>query len=331
MEPLWRIEMLGWLRVVPAGGASPGETARVLAQFRSRRSAMLLAYLAVGHPGGGRCQRSHPREVLIETLWPDAAGNAGRTCLRTELCWLRRRLEPPGVPPGSVLLTEGDTVRLNPAAYTTDVAVFDRALCSAAAAGTEGERSRWLAEAVRAYGGELLPGYFDPWVVPERLRLAEAFLHAVHQLVLDREAAGDREGALRWAWQAVSVDPLREESHADLSRLLATDGRPEEVLGHYRERLLRRVLTGAPEGGPAPDRAGRGRALQQRLSGLTAEIEALRRQLALKTAEVEALSRRLAEEAGEFGGAWEKAAIRAAESAGLGAGPAPAEQELHWE
>jgi DNA-binding SARP family transcriptional activator len=331
MEPLWHIEMLGWLRAVPRAGSGHCETARPVARFRSRRAAALLAYLALAHSAETRCQRPHPRELLIELLWPDAAGNAGRCSLRTELCWLRQRLEPSGVPAGAVLLTEGDTVRLNPAAYTTDVAAFEKALRSAATAGTGVERARWLTEAVGEYRGELLPGQFDPWVAPERLRLAEAFLQAVHQLVVEREAAGDRDGALRCAWQAVGVDPLREENHADLTRLLATNGRPEEVLSLYRERLLERVLSGVPDAGPASGSAARERALRQRLCVLTAETAELRRQLAVKAAEVEELNRRLAEERAEAGKLWEEAAARTAEAGVLPFRLAPADRELRWE
>jgi DNA-binding SARP family transcriptional activator len=255
MEPLWRIEMLGGLRVVPAEERAGG---RILTRFRSRRGAALLAYLAY-HP-----RHPHPREGLIELLWPEAPVTAGRGSLRTELCWLRRALEPPGVPAGSVLLTDGDAVGLNPAACLTDVAAFEGALRSAAGRGAE--RARWLAAAVERYRGELLPGICEAWVVPERLRLLDGFLDAVDELARDREAAGDRAGALQWAWRAAGIDPLGE-------------------------------MAGAERGGvcrPCPvSLADREQSLRQQLCARTAEVEALRRQLAAQTEAAETLRRRL--------------------------------------
>src|SRR5260370_5952457 len=182
METVRRIEMLGWLRATEAD--------RVIAHFRTRKTAALLAYLAY-HP-----QLSHPREVLIELLWPETPAKAGRLRLRSELCWLRQRFEPPGVPAGTILLTDGDTLRLNPAACVTDVAAFETAMRSAA--GARADTIRWLTEAVNLYRGELLPGHFEAWVLPERLRLVEAFLGAMHELVAEREQADDLPRALQW-------------------------------------------------------------------------------------------------------------------------------------
>src|SRR5229473_4658723 len=104
----WRIEMLGWLRAVQGD--------RVVTHFRSRKVAALLAYLAY------HSQRSHPREELVELLWPECDPAAGRHRLCQALYSLRCQLEPPGVPSGAVLLSNRATVQLNPAACITDVA-----------------------------------------------------------------------------------------------------------------------------------------------------------------------------------------------------------------
>ena len=109
MSGIWRIEMLGGLR------AARGD--RPVLRFPTRKTALLLAYLAL-HPG-----RFHPREALAEMLWPDVPQEAQRHNLRLTLSRLRTVFSPD-------TLIEADrlTVRLNPAAFTTDVREFEQAV-----------------------------------------------------------------------------------------------------------------------------------------------------------------------------------------------------------
>src|SRR5262249_21828473 len=120
LETIWQIELLGGLQ------ATAGE--RVVNRFRTRKTAALLAYLAF-HP------RSHPREELIERHWPECDPLRARRSLRTALSALRRQLEPPDIPPGSVIQADRTDVALRPAAVITDVALFEAALRAAEAAG----------------------------------------------------------------------------------------------------------------------------------------------------------------------------------------------------
>src|SRR5439155_11616636 len=84
----------------------------------------------------------------------------------------------------------------------------------------DAERLRCLTQAADRYGGELLPGYFESWIIPERQRLADAYLQLLEELVTHHEQAGDLHGALQFAWKAVAADALREESQYHLIRLL---------------------------------------------------------------------------------------------------------------
>src|SRR5262245_5825035 len=123
MEPGWRVELLGGLRVCR------GE--QTVSHFRTRKMGDLLAYLAYFR------QRTHPREVLIELLWPEADLDAGRHNLSMALSFLRQLLEPPGVPDSSILVADRHCVGLRRAAVATDVAEFEAALQAAASAGPE--------------------------------------------------------------------------------------------------------------------------------------------------------------------------------------------------
>src|SRR5712692_1297104 len=254
-EGRWRIELLGGLRATQRN--------RVIERFRSQKTGVLLAYLAY------HCHRTHQREALIELLWPACEPHSGRQRLSTALSWLRHQLEPlPRSGPmlaGAVLIADRASVRLNPEAITTDVAEFQTA-CSAGLppggsadrkvgattakhAGSSAEETECLAQAVELYPGELLPGYFDDWVLQERQWLAERYFAALGQLLAHLERASEFERALDYARRGVSADPLREEAHRDLIRLLAAVGQPAAALRQYQEleRLLKEQLDATPE------------------------------------------------------------------------------------
>src|SRR5437762_7077406 len=109
-------------------------------------------------------------------------------------------------------------------------------------------RVRGLAAAVALCGGGLVPGFSEAWVRQERGHVAASYLQALQQLAAAREQAGDLEGAVAAARQAVQTDPLREEAHYTLMRLLAALGRPAACLQQYEalERLLREELDETP-------------------------------------------------------------------------------------
>lgn len=141
----WRITLLGKI-----GATREGVT---VARFESSRAVALLARLAL-FPN-----RSHPREELVELLWPEVEPEVGRTRLRHTLRTLRGPLET-GLPAGSVLVADRSSVRVNPEAVTTDVAEFERAV-----------RNKDVEGARKLYAGELLPGLYDDWILEERYRL----------------------------------------------------------------------------------------------------------------------------------------------------------------
>src|SRR5579871_3584427 len=109
---MWSIQLMGGL-----AARSPQQQ---LTRFRTQKAAALLAYLAF--------HRSHqPRETLIDILWPEIEPEVGRHNLSRALSFLRHRLEPPDMSPGTVILAERFSVQLNPQALTTDVHQFEQA------------------------------------------------------------------------------------------------------------------------------------------------------------------------------------------------------------
>jgi DNA-binding SARP family transcriptional activator len=236
MNARCRIELFGGLRM------QHGD--QIITRFRTRKTAELLAYLAYYR------QRAHPREVLIELLWPECDVDAGRHSLSVALSALRAQLEPPGTGvEGAILVADRHCVGLNPALVTTDVAEFEMALKSAAHTDEAAQRAQALATAVELNGGEFLPGYYEDWIFPEQQRLEELFFQALRQLIVYHERGGDFDRALHYALRSVSRDRLREEAHREVIRLYIAAGQPEAALSHYREleRLLKAEMEVTPD------------------------------------------------------------------------------------
>ena len=156
MHARWQIRLLGTLEA--------RQEDVVLSRFTTSRVASLLARLAL-------FPRAHSREELAGTLWPDADADAGRLNLRVALLSLRRQMEPPGVVTGSILITDRNSIQLNPQACVCDAVQFEAALRDADRAASVSRKRDALCHAVSLYGGELLPGFYDEWILEERDRL----------------------------------------------------------------------------------------------------------------------------------------------------------------
>ncbi len=151
------------VRVLGERSAVDDATGEVLT--RSARSIALVAYLAL-HRG-----TPQPRVRIAEAFWPDSAQQQSLTNLRRELHQLRRL---PGAGEAVVVsgtdLTwtgEGDVV----VDLVEHLTARDRALVHATdGPGTLLEHGEL---ALAAYGGDLLPGLYDEWVLAQRASLVE--------------------------------------------------------------------------------------------------------------------------------------------------------------
>ncbi len=148
----------------------------LLAPPESARAVSLLAFLLV-HRGVPQ-----PRRRVAFLLWPDSTEAQARTNLRKALHTLRHAL-PDG-------FLDGDTQTLRwrtDAPYTLDVEAFEAGL----------ERGDVRA-AVAAYGGELLDGSYDEWVLAERERLRDRYLDASNGSPASRTASSTPSGWCAW-------------------------------------------------------------------------------------------------------------------------------------
>ncbi len=208
------------------GGLQVQQGSRRISRFRTYKTGALLAYLAF-YP-----HVPHSREVLAELFWPDS--QEGRLSLRVSIGSLRRQLEPPDAAVGAILVADRASLSVNPSAVRVDVAEFEEALRTVASAAPQ-ERLEGLARAVELYRGPLLPGYYEDWILPERDRLAEAYVGALHQLCALLESSEDRNAALAYGHRAIIAAPFEEKAHVALMRVYAEAGRPADAVRHYEK------------------------------------------------------------------------------------------------
>ena len=192
MDTLWHFRLFGTLEA--------RQETLIISRFATSRVAALLARLAL------LPHRAHSREELAGLLWPDADTEAGRLNLRVALLALRRQLEPFGCPPGSILVTDRTSIRLHPQICTSDAAEFEAALRGAARSASQAQKREKLDQALLlCEGGELLPGFYDEWILEERERLqalcedAKAQHRALSPAPVSAAAPGAASGSPRGA------------------------------------------------------------------------------------------------------------------------------------
>jgi len=173
-----------------------------------KRRIALLAVLAVAR------RRPVGRDRLLGLLWPEHPADAARHTLSENLYVLRKELGD------GVFVAVGDELALAPGVIGTDVAAFEEAL-----------EERRLEDAVAAYGGPLLDGFyvsdapeFERWVDGERDRLARAYAQALEALATAAEGEGRLLDAAEWWRRLASHDPCSSRVALRLAGVLDSAG-----------------------------------------------------------------------------------------------------------
>lgn len=172
------------------------------------------------------------RAHLAGLLWPDTAEERAMSSLRTALWRLRQEGSCP-------VLTAGDTVRLDP---VVGLDVDD--LVRTAGRVRDGADPRRAATVLTAGRHDLLPGWYDEWVLLERERLRQLRLHMLEEIARSHLRAGQHGEALQAALEAVRAEPLRETPHRLIVETHLAEGNVYEALQAfyvYRDLLLREL------------------------------------------------------------------------------------------
>jgi DNA-binding SARP family transcriptional activator len=184
--------------------AAAGLTLHLLAGFALERSGepvvvpatgqRLLAYLALR-------DGSAPRSEVAEALWLDTTSEHASASLRTTLWRLPRPGGAPLVSTGNGTLLVAPDVRVDVWRLRAALEVVD-------------DDPRAVVEQVgAALGADLLPGWFDEWVLLARERHRQRRLHALEKLSHALSGVGSHAEAVDLGLAAVEAEPLRESAH----------------------------------------------------------------------------------------------------------------------
>jgi DNA-binding SARP family transcriptional activator len=199
-------------------------------------SQRLLAYVALH---GGRVDRRR----AAGTLWPCGTDDRAAGNLRSALWRLRSA--------GIEMIEADKTVLWLTPGTVTDV----QQLCDWAGRAIEGRGSdtdlhilQWNPEAA-----DILPGWYDDWVICERERIRQRLLHGLEAVGRELLLARRPADAIEAAMCAVRIEPLRESAQQLLIEAHLAERNYGEALRTYRTyaRLLRQELGIAP--GPVLD------------------------------------------------------------------------------
>lgn len=92
--------------------------------------------------------------------------------------------------------------------------------------------------------GELLPGWYDDWVLAERERIRQIWIHLLEDASEELLRRGRYTLALHQALRALVAEPLRESANRLVIRVHLAEGNTVEARRHYLacRRLLRSEL-----------------------------------------------------------------------------------------
>ncbi|MBB4986710.1 AfsR/SARP family transcriptional regulator [Streptomyces nymphaeiformis] len=186
----------------------------------------LVAYLALRIGAG--------RTVAAGALWPEASEEKSQASLRTAV-WRVNRAAP------GLVVTRGTHVSLAPDAvvdnreFTARVRRILRPSMDAQPPPVDDDGYAWLLR-----GGELLPGWYDDWVLLEQEHTLQLRLHALEAAARRMAVHGRYAGALELAFEAVRLEPLRESASSAVIAVHLSEGNAVDAVRHYE--WFRRLL-----------------------------------------------------------------------------------------
>jgi DNA-binding SARP family transcriptional activator len=216
----------------------------------SRTAQSLLAYL-ISNPG-----ISFRREQLAGVLWPDSTEANSKGYLRNAIWRIRKTLKDISSDNSDYILSNKINITFNhKLPFWVDTQALEK---------SKGQSAQELLEETSLYHGELLPGFYEDWVVLERERLRTVFdrkMHRLLQFLIDEKSWEQViEQAERWISLGETPEPayralmIAYASLGDKGKALTTFMRCLDALEHELGvgpteetiRLEKRIRAGEP-------------------------------------------------------------------------------------
>jgi len=223
-----------------------------LDSWRSNKAKSLFKYL-IAQRG-----RPVPKDVLMETLWPECDPQAGNNNLKAAVHALRQMLNLNGKDANEqgsayVLFLEGNYL-INPQVELwVDVDEFERHC----AVGRRLEKEGRIDEAMRAYelaeslyrGDYLEDDPYEEWALLRREALKDVYLSILGKLGEHSVGREDYEGGILYWQKILAKDPCREDAYRGLIRCHSRLGQRSRALHWYNlcVRTVRAELNTQPD------------------------------------------------------------------------------------
>jgi predicted ATPase/DNA-binding SARP family transcriptional activator len=189
----------------------------------SRPAQSLFAYLILS------IGTSHRREKLAGMLWPDSLEETARDNLRHALWRMRKALE--SASSTRFLHADDVTVGLKESSdYWLDAAELEKV--------RENASADELIAVLSDYQGELLPGFYDEWVILEREHLYSIFEHHMARLMSLLQTENRWLDILEWSERWIKLGQKPEPAYRALMSAHAAKGDMSKVPATY-ERCVK--------------------------------------------------------------------------------------------
>ncbi len=215
-------------------------------QFPGRQGRLLFAYLVTKHG------TPVPRDELVEVLWEGVPPASWDQALRVLVSKLRKVVAESADEAAADLTASFGCYRLDlPVETWVDVLAAEGAAREAEGLLAADELERAITAATLAeylLRQPFMPGDDGTWVQGKRRELEEIRLRALNVLAEACLRSGKAEASVRWAEQAVEVEPFRESGYRRLMAAHVAAGNRAEALRVYERcrRLLAEELGAYP-------------------------------------------------------------------------------------
>jgi DNA-binding SARP family transcriptional activator len=211
LDPVPRVTLLSGFAIYP--------------DDRDRKTVVGVLPPAVQRLVAHLCLSGRPaRAAVAGRLWPDVSEQQAQGSLRSAL-WRLQKVSPGLLDvSGGALALAGDV--------QVDVRELGEWAQRVSALGEGGADPEIPPYELR---GELLPGWYDDWVLLEREQLRQLRMHALERVAVRLAAAGRHGEALQVAYAAVREEPLRESARRVVVRVHLAEGNVAEAVRAYED------------------------------------------------------------------------------------------------